>query len=94
MNMNQQGFNMTDQDMLNDILSTEKMLMEGCNLSISESSCQNLRQVFSSIHQQTALDQYQAFDRMRQRGWYQTKDAPDNDVQQAKQAMDQLKNQL
>lgn len=94
-NMNKpQGFSMSDQDMLGDILSTEKMLMEGCNMSITESSCQNMRQVFHNIYQQTALDQYQAFDHMRTRGWYQTKDAPDQEVQQAKQTMQQIKGQL
>lgn len=84
----------TEEDMVTDILSTEKQLMDSLNVSITESSCTNLRQVFSSIYQQTCQDQFQTFDNMRQRGWYKTKDATDAEVQTSKQAMDQLRTQL
>lgn len=91
---NLQQSKMSEQDMLNDILSTEKQLMDSLNMTITESSCTNMRQMVSNIYNQTAQDQYQAFDCMRKRGWYQTKDAPDADVQAAKQAMNQLRSQL
>ncbi len=91
---NMQQGKLGDQEMLNDILNTEKQLMDSYNTAITESSCRNMRQVLSSIYGQTAQDQYQTFDGMKTRGWYLTKDAQDQDVQQAKQKMTQLKNQL
>ena len=42
----------------------------------------------------TANDQFQIFQQMQQRGWYQTKAAQQQDVQQAKQKFAQQKQQL
>jgi len=94
MNNNTGKGKLSDQDMLTDILCTEKQMMETYNMSITESSCPNMRSVLSGIYGQTAQDQLHTFEQMKSRGWYQTKDAQDQDVQQAKQKMEQVRAQL
>ncbi len=76
--------NMTEQDLLNDLLNQEKQLMSSYATFIQEASCENLRQVLTNQFNQTSQDQYQVFDQMRQKGYYQTKDADARDVQKAK----------
>lgn len=84
---------MTEQEMLTDILSQEKQLIKDYAGNITESSCQNLRQLLTSIMTECSQDQYCVFDQMRTRNMYATKQAPPNEVQTAKQSMDQLKQQ-
>ena len=76
--------NMSEQDLLNDLLNQEKQLMSSYTTYIQEASCENLRKILTNQFNQTSQDQYQVFDQMRQKGYYQTKDASDQEVQQAK----------
>ncbi len=84
---------MTEQEMLTDILSQEKQLVKDYAGDLTESSCQNLRQLLISNMTECSQDQYCVFDEMRTRNMYATKQAPENEVQTAKQNMDQLKQQ-
>ncbi|MEA4970909.1 MAG: spore coat protein [Candidatus Pelethousia sp.] len=84
---------MTEQEMLTDILSQEKQLVKDYAGDLTESSCQNLRQLLISNMTECSQDQYCVFDEMRTRNMYATKQAPENEVQTAKQKMDQLKQQ-
>ncbi len=84
---------MTEQEKLTDILSTEKQLVKDYAGNITESSCQNLRQLLISIMTECSQDQYCVFDQMRSRNMYTTKQAQQSEVQTAKQSMDQLKMQ-
>jgi len=86
--------NLSEQDLLNDLLNQEKSMVKNYATYITEASCPNLRQVLTTQLNETASSQYQIFDQMRQRGYYATKDAPDSDVNQAKQKMSQIKNNL
>ncbi|MDP2891908.1 MAG: spore coat protein [Bacillota bacterium] len=86
--------NMTEQELLNDLLEQEKTLVKSYATFITESSCPNMRQVLIDQFNSTCQNQYRVFDQMKQKGYYQTKDAQDMDVQQAKQQMTQLKSQL
>ena len=76
--------NLTEQELLNDLLNQEKQLMSSYATFIQEASCENLRKVLTNQFNQTTQDQYQVFDQLRQKGYYQTKDANDQEVQQAK----------
>lgn len=76
--------NMSEQDLMNDLLNQEKQLMSSYSTYISEASCENLRKVLINQFNQTSQDQYQVFDQMRQKGYYQGKDAQPQEVQQAK----------
>lgn len=86
--------NLSEQDLLTDLLDQEKSMVKNYAAFITEASCPNLRQVLTTQLGETATQQYQIFDQMRQRGYYETKDAPDADVNKAKQKMSQMKNNL
>ncbi len=85
---------LSEKDLLNDLLNQEKQLISTYSTYITEASCTNLRRVLQSQFTQTAEDQYEVFDHMRKKGYYQTKDAPDNEVQQTKQKFEQMKTEL
>jgi spore coat protein CotF len=85
---------MSEQDMLNDLLTQEKQFISAYSTFISEASCPNLRHLLMTNFDQVCEDQYQIFDIMRKKGYYQTKDAQDADVNTAKQKFSQMKSQL
>ena len=91
--MNANFSQMTEQEMLTDILSQEKQLVKDYAGDLTESSCKNLRQLLISNMTECSQDQYCVFDQMRTRNMYSTKQAPQNEVQTIKQNMDQLKQQ-
>ena len=83
--MNYAELGLTEQEILNDLLNTENYIIENYSHGLTGATCAALRQVlFSNLHQ-VAEDQYQLIDEMRKKGYYQTKDAPDEDVNEAKQ---------
>lgn len=86
--------NLTEQELLNDLLNQEKQLMSSYATFIQEASCQNLRKILTNQFNQTSQDQFQVFDQMRQKGYYQPKDANDQEVQQAKQNFKTMQSQL
>lgn len=86
--------NLSEQDMLNDLLTQEKQFISAYSTYISESSCPNLRHVLMTNFDQICEDQYKIFDLMRQKGYYPAKDAADADVNNAKQKFEQMKSQL
>ncbi|MGI6168605.1 MAG: spore coat protein [Christensenellales bacterium] len=92
--MSHQQANLSEQDLLNDLLSAQKQLMNSYTLFISEASCPNLRNVLSCQLNEVTNDQYKIFNAMNQKGYYPTKDAPANEVQQAKQKATQMKQEV
>lgn len=86
--------NMSEQDLLNDLLNQEKQLMSNYSTFISEASCENLRKVLTNQFNQTCQDQYQVFDQMRQKGYYQTKDAQAQEVQQVKDTYTNMQSEI
>ncbi|MCQ1530622.1 spore coat protein [Lutispora saccharofermentans] len=85
---------LNDQDIMDDLLTMEKQIISAYNTGITESSCQNLRQTLTSNLLETHQLQYTIFDTMKKKGWYQTKDAQDQDVNNAKNKYSNIKNQL
>lgn len=90
----QQNAHWTDEDIITDILTTEKALIGTYATGACETTCQNLRQVLTTNLSGAVNDQYQVFDQMRQRNWYPVKNAPPQEVQEAKQKLQQMKNQI
>ena len=84
----------TDQDRMEDLLAQEKYLADGYSTFIPEASCPELRQVLSENLNGCFNDQYAVFDKMSQLGWYATKNAPQTEIDEAKQKFSQLKQQL
>lgn len=85
---------LNDQDIMDDLLTMEKQIISAYNTGITEASCQNLRQTLTSNLLETQQLQYTIFDTMKKKGWYQTKDAQDQDVNNAKNKYSNIKNQL
>lgn len=85
---------MNEKDLMNDLLTTEKQVISAYSVGITESSCTNLRNTLINNFRSAQDIQYKIFDAMKQKGWYTTKDAPDNDVNQAKNQATQMMNEL
>lgn len=86
--------NLSEKDLMNDLLATEKQTISAYSTGITESSCINLRNVLVNNFKTAEDTQYKVFDAMRQKGWYPTKDAPNQDVQEIKNQSNQLMNEL
>ncbi len=85
---------MSEQDIMNDLLTMEKQITSSYNVGITEASCPNLRQTLTNSLVGSQQMQYEVFDIMRKQGWYQTKDAQAQDVTNAKNKYNSIKNQL
>ncbi|WP_124997356.1 spore coat protein [Clostridium tagluense] len=85
---------MCEKDLMQDLLATEKQVISAYSTGITESSCQNLRNTLVDNFKNNQTIQYKIFDAMKQKGWYPTKDAPDNEVQQLKNEATQMMNEL
>lgn len=85
---------MSEKDLMQDLLATEKQVISAYSTGITESSCQNLRNTLIENFKNDQNIQYKLFDAMKQKGWYPTKDAPDNEVQQLKNEATQMMNEL
>ncbi len=92
--MSNNSATLSEQDILTDLLTLEKQIASSYNTGITEASCVNLRQTLTGSLTNTHTVQYQVFDSMKKHGWYQTKDASDQDVSNAKSKYQQIKNQL
>ena len=79
-----QNSKMADKEICSDLLMSQKQTTSTINTCITESSCPNFSQNLQSILHEEYQIHDDLFTSMNQRGWYPTKDAPDNEVQQAK----------
>ncbi len=86
--------NLSEQDLLNDLLNQEKQMVTSYATYITEASCHNLRKLLSNQLSQTSHDQYQVFEQMRDKGYYQGKDASDQEVQQVKNNFKAMQDEL
>ena len=85
---------LTEKDLMNDLLATEKQVVSAYSVGITETSCPNLRNTLVTNFKNAQDTQFKVFDAMRQKGWYQIKDAADADVQQAKNDANTMMNEL
>jgi Spore coat protein len=85
---------LTEKDLLTDLLATEKQVLSAYTVGMTESSCQNLRSTLMNNIKSNQDIQYKVFDAMKQRGWYATKDAPTNEVQDLKNKSNQMWSEL
>ncbi len=94
MQQHQHQTKMTEQELINDLLSTEKHTTSAYNTFVTETDCQNLRQTLMSIQQDEQRIHEDIFNAMNQRGWYNTAKAQDQQVQAVKTHFNQIKAQL
>ena len=90
--MNNQA--LTEKEMMEDGLGTEKQLLSQYTTFIAESTCQNLRNQLQQIMTETQQMQFSIFNAMQSKGWYQIKNAPLTEVGQAVTQMQQVQSQL
>lgn len=83
-----------DRCMIDDLLETSKHIASEYSAYVVEGSNEGLRQVLSTNMDETICDQFQIWQQMQQRGWYQTKPAQPQDIQMAKQKFAQTKASL
>ncbi len=86
--------NLSEQDMMSDALNTEKLSISSYGSYLAEATCPQLRGEINQILSENQQIQYEIFDSMRQRGWYQTKNVQMNEVQQAVQKLGQMKPEI
>lgn len=86
--------NFSEKELMQDLLASEKQVISSYSTGITETSCQNLRTTLVNNFKGAQDIQYKVFDAMKQKGWYQTKDAADSEVQQAKTESAQLMSEL
>lgn len=75
---------MNEKEMMQDLLATEKQIISAYSTGITETSCKNLRNTLVNNFTNVQDVQFKVFDSLKQKGWYPTNDAPDNEVAQAK----------
>lgn len=85
---------MNEKELMQDLLTSEKQVISSYSSGITESSCMNLRNTLVNNFKSAEEVQYKVFDAMRQRGWYSTKDAPSNEVQQLKNESQKMSGEL
>lgn len=85
---------MKEKDLMQDLLTSEKQVVSSYSTGITETSCQNLRNTLVDNFKNVQDIQYKVFDAMKQKGWYATKDAPDNDVNTLKNQANQMMSEL
>ncbi|MGI6124258.1 MAG: spore coat protein [Acetivibrionales bacterium] len=76
---------LTEQEIMNDALSSEKQIISAYGTFLAESTCENLRSEMTKILNDKQQIQYEIFNAMQQKGWYNVKNANMNDVQTATQ---------
>ncbi|NLM72765.1 MAG: spore coat protein [Clostridiaceae bacterium] len=84
----------SEREIINDVLSSEKQMITAYGTYLAESTCENLRSELMKIINDKQQIQYQVFDLMRQKGWYQVKNANMNDVQNATQKFQGMQQQM
>jgi len=82
------------EELMNDLIMSEKHGSESYTSGVTESSCSNLRKVLTQCEQNILKSQEDVFNAMNTRGWYNTKKSDSQEVQQAKDTFNQMKNEL
>ena len=81
----------TEKELLTDLLHTEKSITKDYASNCTEVACPQLRAMLIRNMTECSEDQFAVFEQMKNRNMYQTKQAPQQEVQQAKQSMQTLK---
>ena len=76
---------MTEQEMMTDLLSTEKFLTGVYNTFCCEAATPAVKACLMSLLQETHRMQEELFSEMSAHGWYKTEPAEDNKLMQEKQ---------
>lgn len=81
---------LSEKEVLNDLLMSEKQITSSLNTFITEVTCGNLRQNLKNIQQDEYSIHENLYNAMNQKGWYTPSDAPTQEVQKVKTEFNQL----
>ena len=84
---------MSEQQLLTDLLQSERAAVKQYAENCTESGCMNLRSLLISCMSEVSEDQFAVFEQMKQRNLYKTKSAQQQEIQTAKQDMCELQQQ-
>lgn len=82
----------TDQEMLDDALSSQKFITGSYNRCANECASPALKTEFMNLLSEEHRIQHELFAEMLGRGWYQTFPAPQDKISQVKQKYQPLQN--
>ena len=84
---------MSEQELLTDLLHSERDAVKQYASNCTESGCENLRSLLINCMTECSEDQLAVFEQMKQRNMYKTKPAKVQELQTAKQDMTSLQQQ-
>jgi spore coat protein CotF len=85
-----QSQTMTDKELINDSVSSQKYISGSYNVYANECVTPELRNDFLGILNEEHQIQAELFTEMQNRGWYQVQTAEQNKISQAKQKFSQM----
>lgn len=83
---------MSDQEMMDDVLASQKLITSDYNTCANEAANAPLRATFMNLLKDEHEIQADIFDQMSERGWYQVKQADQTMINQTKQKFMQSTN--
>jgi spore coat protein F len=81
---------MSEQEIVTDLLASEKHVTSTVNTFITESTCSNLRQDLKNILNEEHSIHENLYNIMNSKGWYPVSDAEAQEVQKAKDKFNPL----
>ncbi len=85
-----QNSSMTEQELLTDLLQSERAAVKQYAESCTEAGSMNLRNLLISCMSEVSEDQFAVFEQMKQRNLYKTTPAKQQEIQTAQQDMTEL----
>jgi len=86
--------NMSEKDLLGDLLNQEKQIMSSTAGSIQEASCETLRHMLSDQFSTASQDEYLLLEHMRQKGYSPAAGADAAKVKQVKDTFKNMRSEL
>lgn len=83
-----------EKTLLSDLLSTQKQRMNAYCTLLGETSCADMRIMLQDLLIEASEDQFAIFQILQQKGWYPTKNAPQTEIDQAKQQALQMQGSM
>ncbi|MBO4847882.1 MAG: spore coat protein [Clostridia bacterium] len=93
MNEMKSNENMSERELLTDLLHTEKDMVKTYAGNCTESASPELRRLLTRHMSECADDQLCVFEEMQSRSMYETKQAQQQEIESAKQNMTKLQNE-
>ena len=85
MNNNMFKSELNEQEMMTDVLTSQKSITDKYNTFTNECANQQIRNDFMNILNDEHKIQFEIFDEMNKRGWYPVDKAEQNQINQVKQ---------